>query len=331
MDSVTQLLLGAAVGEATLGRKVGHRAMLWGAVCGTLPDLDVLAKFDDAVRHATFHRSALHSLFVLALLAPPVAWLIARLHSHTREHFRTWIVLVYAVFATHVLLDAMTVFGTQIFWPFGKEPVTWGTIFIIDPLFTLPLLIGIVGTLLSSRSDAIARHWNSVGLTLAGAYLTWTLVAKLYVSEVVQIDLARQQIGYDHLVIMPSPFNSVLWRILVTDDKQYRIGYYSLFDKQPRIRYAVQPRNTQLLGGLEDHWPVRRLLWFTKGFYAVRREGADIVIIDLRAGLEPDFEFRYKVGEAGDPRPRPVTSQRLEIQRNWSRLRWLWERIFSPP
>ena len=42
MDTITQMALGAAVGEAVLGRKMGGRAMLWGAALGTLPDLDII-------------------------------------------------------------------------------------------------------------------------------------------------------------------------------------------------------------------------------------------------------------------------------------------------
>ena len=65
MDSLTQITLGAALGEAVLGRQVGRKAMLYGAVCGTLPDLDVLLKFGDPVMDFTFHRSFSHSIFVL--------------------------------------------------------------------------------------------------------------------------------------------------------------------------------------------------------------------------------------------------------------------------
>ena len=72
MDSVTQLVLGAAVGEATLGRRVGSRAKLWGAVCGTIPDLDVFIPLGDPVRDFTYHRSFSHSLIVLAALTPLV-------------------------------------------------------------------------------------------------------------------------------------------------------------------------------------------------------------------------------------------------------------------
>ena len=118
MDSLTQLTLGAAVGEATLGRQVGNRAILWGAICGTLPDLDVFIPFGDAVRDFTYHRGFSHSLFVLAVLTPAMVWLILKFHPQTAPLRRRWYVLVFLSFFTHIVLDCFTVYGTQIFWPF---------------------------------------------------------------------------------------------------------------------------------------------------------------------------------------------------------------------
>ena len=94
MDSITQAVLGAAVGEATLGRRVGHKAPLWGALLGTLPDLDVLYPFADPVSAFTWHRGPSHSIFVLAALTPLVVWLILKLHPGTLEQRRGWYHLV---------------------------------------------------------------------------------------------------------------------------------------------------------------------------------------------------------------------------------------------
>ena len=66
MDSLSQIALGAAVGTAVLGRRVGAKAAVWGAVCGTLPDLDVLISHGDPVRDFTFHRAESHALFWLS-------------------------------------------------------------------------------------------------------------------------------------------------------------------------------------------------------------------------------------------------------------------------
>ena len=149
MDTVTQIALGAAVGEATIGKKVGHRALLWGGVCGLFPDLDVLVPLGDAVRDFTYHRGASHSLFVLTALTPVFVWLILKFHPETRSYRTKWGVMVYLAFATHVILDCCTVYGTQILWPLPTPPVMWSTIFIIDPIYSLPLFVGVAGALFS--------------------------------------------------------------------------------------------------------------------------------------------------------------------------------------
>ena len=76
MDSLTQIVLGAACGEIVAGKKIGNRAMLWGAVGGTIPDLDVLASFfTDEITSTSFHRGFMHS-FLFAALAP---WVLAKI------------------------------------------------------------------------------------------------------------------------------------------------------------------------------------------------------------------------------------------------------------
>lgn len=330
MDSLTQLVLGAAVGEGAAGRQVGRRALLWGAVCGTFPDLDTFVPLGDAVRDFTYHRSASHSLFVLAVLTPLFVWLILKLHPGTREHRRRWLALVYLAFATHVLLDSFTVYSTQIFWPFSTTPMTWSTLFIIDPLYTLPLLIGTAAALAAGRRRSLAYALNAAGLALSSVYLAWTLGAKLHVENVAREALAGQRIAASDVLTTPAPFNSVLWRILAVDDERYYEGFYSLLDGTATVRFTPRSRSPELLEHLRDSWPVQRLHWFTKNFYAAESVGEDIVITDLRMGLEPDYAFRFKVGRIGNPHPHPVPVERLPPRRNWERLGWVWARIRDP-
>jgi len=167
MDSLTQAILGAAVGEATLGRRLGNKALLWGAVLGTLPDLDVLYPFADPVSAFTWHRGPSHSIFVLAALTPLLVWLILKLHPQTANYRRRWYLLVLLVFGTHVLLDCFTVYGTQALWPLPLPPVGWATIFIIDPLYTLPLAVGVLAAAMLRRHPDRAWRWNLAGLALS--------------------------------------------------------------------------------------------------------------------------------------------------------------------
>ncbi|UCB55024.1 MAG: metal-dependent hydrolase [Thiotrichales bacterium] len=330
MDSITQLALGAAVGEATAGRQVGRRALLWGAIAGTIPDLDVFIPLGDAVSDFTYHRSFSHSLFVLAALTPFIVWLILKLHPDTAEHRKRWYALVYLVFATHVLLDSFTVYGTQIFWPVLTTPMTWSTIFIIDPLYTLPLLIGIIAALVVSRRYSGGHTANSIGLILSTGYLVWTLGAKLHVEYIARSTLANQNLADVSVLTTPTPFNSLLWRILVVDDTHYYEGYYSIFDHSGSLRFDRYPRSLELVRPLHDHGPVQRLQWFTKDFYAAALMNHDIVITDLRMGAEPDYIFRFKVGQLGNPHPHATTVEQLPGIRNYERLHWIWARILEP-
>lgn len=330
MDSVTQLTLGAAIGEATAGRQVGRRALLWGAICGTLPDLDVFVPLGDAVRDFTYHRSASHSLFVLAALTPVLVWLILKWHPASAQHRWRWFALVYLAFATHVLLDSFTVYGTQIFWPLVPRPMTWSTIFIIDPLYTLPLLIGVIAALIGARRWSWGHDANTIGLVLSTSYLIWTMGAKLHVEQVARWALEEQSIASAQVLTTPTPFNSLLWRILAVDGTNYYEGFYSVLDDSAAIRFEQRPRALELIAPLHNSWSVQRLRWFTKDFYAAASIEHDLVITDLRMGLEPDYVFRFKVGETGNPHPRPTPTERVPSVRSFERLRWVYARIWDP-
>ena len=329
MDSVTQMVLGAAVGEAVLGRKIGNRAIMWGAIAGTLPDLDVFVPLGDVVKDFTYHRSASHSLFVLALATPLLVWLITRIHPSLREHRRRWLLLVYLVFATHVLLDSFTTYGTQIFWPLVTTPVSFSTIFIIDPLYTLPLLVGVITALLMTRDSDRGHLMNRYGLIVSSLYLAWTAGASLWVDKAFTGSLQAQNINYEKLFTTPAPFNSLLWRAVVMDGNGYYEAYYSLLDSNNDIRFRHYPSDRELLAGIKDYWPVGRLQWFTGGIYSVLRLQDDIIITDLRMGVEPSYAFRFKVGEFGNPHAYAVTPELLPGVRDLGRLPLLWARIWD--
>jgi inner membrane protein len=365
MDSITQIALGAAVGTAVLGRKVGARAALWGAVCGTLPDLDVLVSYGDPVRDFTYHRAESHSLFWLTLASPPLALLIARLNRTSGAGFRQWLALVWLALVTHPLLDAFTVYGTQLLLPFSDYPVGIGSIFIIDPMYTLPLVIGVLGALWMRRRDPRrALRWNAVGLAVSSAYLVWTVAAQAHVEGVVHRSLAAGPISDGRVLVTPSPFNSLLWRIVVMDDESYHEGYRSLLDRGDAVALARHRSEARLLAPLQHDWAVRRLAWFSKGFYGVRRTGADdrfatgspstvgqllglvetaaagdgsaaleqpIVMTDLRMGQTPFFVFSFLVADlrAGDVVAVPSLQLPTERPPVRAALAWLGRRILD--
>ena len=365
MDSLTQMVLGAAVGTAVMGRRAGARAALWGAALGTLPDLDTLIAYGDPVRDFTLHRAESHALFWLTLAAIPLAALIHRLTGATQGHFRGWLLATWLALVTHPLLDAFTVYGTQLLLPFSDMPVGAGSIFIIDPLYTLPLLAGLVAALaLWRRRPALAHGLNLAGLALSTTYLAWSVVAQAHVTGIVHRTVAATPLATGRVLVTPTPFNTLLWRVVVMDGAGYHEGYYSLLDDGRPVDFTRHASEPALLDGLRDDWAVRRLAWFSKGFYAVRRAPAEVtvateslstmrqlfmqvptataaggraddrprvVMSDLRMGQTPWFVFTFVVGAEDAGGATPVEPLQLPSQRPPAEaLGWLIRRILDP-
>ena len=306
MDTVTQITLGAAVGEATLGRKVGWRAPLWGGLCGLLPDLDVLWPFADPVSAFTWHRGYSHAFAVLVLATPVVAWAAGRLHPATRPFRWGWLALAFLALVTHPLLDCFTIYGTQVFLPFSDLPVGWSTIFIIDPAFSVPIILGVLAALVLSRERGLGHRLNHVGLAIGVAWLALTVIAKAHVDRVAGDSLPA---GATRYFTTPTPFNAVLWRVVaMTGEGRYLEGYYSLLDPEPRVSFASRPDGHERLEPLRSEAAVARLTWFSRGFFRGRElESGEIVFSDLRMGLEEQLAFSFVIGrregEAVEPAP----------------------------
>ncbi|MBN9427256.1 MAG: metal-dependent hydrolase [Burkholderiales bacterium] len=328
MDSVSQFALGAALSVAVMGRRTSvWKAALWGGVCATLPDLDAFIDHGDPISNVTLHRAQSHSLFYLSLLAPLLAWPIARLHGEGAQWRRWWLALWLAL-VTHPLLDLMTVYGTQLARPFTDHPYAVGSIFIIDPLYTLPLLIGLAITL-SARSPRRLR-WNQAGLALSTAYLAWSLIAQQHVIGVARQSLQAQGLPAGQLLVTPTAFNTVLWRVLAVTPDGYVEGFHSLLDGERRIAFEHFHVDPGLYGALKEQPSVARIAWFSQGFFKLAQAGTQVSVTDLRMGQEPYYSFNFIIAQqrAGDwvAVPPRFISQRVDIGAG---LRWLWRRMLD--
>ena len=331
MDSLSQIALGAAVGVATMGRRTAlWKSALWGAVAGTLPDLDVLIDHGDPIRDMVLHRAETHAPFWLTLFSLPLAAGVARLHGEWAQWRRWWLALWLAL-VTHPLLDAMTVYGTQLALPFSNHPFGVGSVFIIDPLYTLPLLLG-TGWALASRGSGRGLAANVAGLALSTAYLAWGAAAQQQVERIARSALAVQGIAAERLLVTPTPFNTLLWRVVAIAGDSYHEGFYSLLDASPQIVFDRFSRGSALMAEVQAIDGVQRLRDFSKGFYALRQDGSRVVISDLRMGQEPNYTFAFAVAERHSgavPLPAPVqVGRRPDIARA---LDWLWRRALGQP
>ncbi|MFD0977582.1 metal-dependent hydrolase [Salinimicrobium gaetbulicola] len=330
MDSLTQIVLGAAVGEAVLGKKVGNKAMLYGAIAGTIPDLDALAsQFTDTISAIEIHRGFTHSIVFSVLAAPVFGFLISKLEMRSLANWKDWSWLMFWGLFTHPILDSFTTWGTQLFWPLETR-LAFKSVFVIDPLYTLPFLIFLILAMRHKRGSEKRFRYNKLGLLISTAYLVLGLIFKGIAHNNFEHSLERQGIFYERIDTRPSPLNTILWSANVEAEDAFLLGYYSFFDTQ-MIRFEVVPKNHDYLGRLKDDKNVQRLIEISKGWYTITQKDGDLYFNDLRFGkLNPsnpdsNFAFSYKLVPDGDTiraeevEKRPDNAKKILVD--------LWERL----
>ncbi|MGH1405102.1 MAG: metal-dependent hydrolase [Rhodomicrobiaceae bacterium] len=300
MDSVSQFVLGSTVAAVLLGPKLGLRAVALGGVVATLPDLDSFLPFDNALDSVTYHRGFSHSLFVQTAVSPFIAAFANFIFKNERISYSFMLLTVWLCLITHSLLDSLTTYGTQIFWPLDVgSPIAFPSVFIIDPIYTLTLLIGVIGFLfLIRKKQASAQKLVQVCLALSSFYLFLGMSAHLYVKSKAS---EHPQLVGKRIHVQPTPFNILYWQVLAVDDRKFYTAATSVLSGCSDLDLKSYPRLTQL----PDHFAkqelpqsVKRFEWFTNGFYTYQNSDQGLKISDLRIGFAPFYPFSYVFGKA---------------------------------
>ena len=354
MDSLTQAVLGAAVAVAVLPASRVKRAAAYGAVLGTLPDLDALIHFANPVDSFVYHRSATHSLLVLSLFAPMLWWLLHRLDKALQTDSKRWLLAFWLTLITHPLLDWFTNYGTQLFWPIVDTPFALSSVFIVDPIYTLPL---VVASVWAWRSRGIitrlrARRFCMVALVFSQVYLGWTLIAQHWVRTCV---LAAESVNSNHLkandvVVYAAPFTSLLYRVLIKEQgaqpalDRYRESYVSVFaDLNSAPIWRDIPRyggaansgwaSAEVISQLLALTDFQRLARFSQGFYRVTlKADQTLVLSDIRMGSEPTYVFNFELAslQTDGTLQAQATAQLPGERPDLSAVGWLFQRIYTP-
>ena len=325
MDSVTQIALGAAITTACVPIEHRRKAVFIGAILGTTPDLDVFIDYGDAVSNFTYHRGFSHSLFVLIPFSLIVWVILKKYYDPVKSAPIPWLFAISLTLITHPLLDAHTAYGTQLFWPLTTPPVMWSTIFIIDPLYTLPLLMGVIVVLVKPLS-ARAIKTLVVGIVISHVYLAWTWTAKFYIEYKVAESLTPET-QFISTFSTPTPFNSLLWRVVVLQEKTYQEGYYSLLSTNQSINFQTYSRNTDILNPAKELASIKRLQWFAQDYISSSIINNFLVISDLRMGFEGNYVFNHAVAEMGNPHWHEIEGKLLPSQFGAEDLSTLWNKF----
>jgi inner membrane protein len=296
MDSITQIALGASV-AATVGFKpFGRKVLLAGALLGTLPDLDVFIDYGNAIDNYTSHRGFSHSLFVLTLLSV-MLYFIFLLNSNLKvkacfqDKKLALFLTLFLPLITHPLLDSFTTYGTQLFWPLTSPPIAWHSVFIIDPLYTLPLLISML-LMWFSHNKKRALMFNKIAILISCSYLAWGQFAQSTITTRVQQENMAQN---GKLLVMPTPFNSVYWRILNYQGDSYYEAFTYVGDNAP-LHWNKYNSNRALIKHSEPEF-LPRLEWFSDGWLRFDDVQGRLQVTDLRLGVANFHPFTFVIAE----------------------------------
>ena len=266
MDSLTHIVLGAAIGDRILGKSIGRKAAFFGALAKTVPDFDLfISGLTDTRKYILYHRSYTHSFFVEGLMIFPMAWLC---HYFFKEKttLRQWVFLWAACLIGHSVVDMFTNYGTRLFLPFSSNLISLNNIAIADLFLTLPITVLVSWGLLKANDSSARRRLMVATLVYAVIYFDWTFVNKAIAHHHFNRSLQAQHIRIDQSMSNPTLLNNFLWYSVVNSDKTVYTATYSIFQGDDSIRWKSFPMNKPLQQEVPS--PDRATLqWFSQGFY----------------------------------------------------------------
>jgi inner membrane protein len=288
MDSLTQATLGAAVGHLCWHKKIGNKALLFGALGGTIPDLDIiLYPFLDDIQRLYWHRGESHSIWFVFFGSLVTGWLLSRYYKKGKISLPSAVLGALLIYVTHILIDYFTVYGTQFLAPFSRTAYALGNFFIIDPLFTFPLLLGCIIAAVSR--PPLSAKANVAGLILATCYMFWSFSAQTIADNTFRLALVKENTNITRQRTTAGPFTTFLWRHVAETDDGFLLAYWSIFDSPSKIiEFYHIPRQPELIEKISKTRTFKVVEWFSQGWWYAVEDGENLVrIVDLRFGAIP--------------------------------------------
>lgn len=311
MDSLTHIAVGACIGEAIAGKKMGKKGMLWGAFANSIPDFDFVASFWLTMdRNLLAHRGFTHSLLFMVLLAPLLALIAYRWHKSTGVTYLAWSLFFSIQLLAHMLLDTFNNYGVGLLEPFVNVRFSFNTIYVFDPFFTILTVLAAVALLILKTPHPKRRFWWRFGMVAPAVYLAYCSYNKLVIDSEVRSIMKKEQIQYEKYFTTPTPLNSWLWYVVAANDSGLYSGYRSIFDSQDTIHFTYFAKNDHLLSTVatdEEKSSLDNLKRFSQGFYTIQNWNDTLVFNDLRFGQivgwhDPNekFVFHYFIQHRGN-------------------------------
>lgn len=282
MDSLSQIVLGAATFALVKDKEIGKKSLLFGAILGTIPDLDIILNpFFNNIEQLAIHRAFSHSVFFSLILS----YIFGKWFSYRyKTSFKSWYWASFLALFTHPLLDICTTYGTRILYPLSKSYYALDNVFVIDPLYTIWLIIGCLSLLIMKKDSPWRQKVIHYSLILSTAYLVWGLVTHEYVKFHFKNELKNQNISYEKLKIVPTPFNTFLWQGIIKSKEGIYYSDYSIFDSTNRLEFHFEKNDIDFINEKKKVKELQPLFNFTEGYELARKENEKMVIYGTKFG-----------------------------------------------
>ena len=289
------------MGEAFAGKTVGKKAMLWGILAQSIPDIDFVAAFWlNTSDNLLAHRGFTHSILFAGLITPVIAGLANYWHRPHNISFRRWFMFIGSVILLHIFLDAFNNYGVGWFEPFDHTRISFNTMYVADPFFSVIPGIALVLLLLYRQKSLRRKKIWQWGLIIPFIYLGYSLVNKWVVAGAIKKNLAAANITYNRLLTTPAPLQTWLWFIVAATDSGYYTGYRSVFDNSSKLDLHFVYRNDYLRQLVKEPEQLNKLIRFSKQYYSLEKRNDSLILYDLRFGQiigwqnpEEQFAFYY--------------------------------------
>jgi inner membrane protein len=328
MDSLTHIALGACIGEAFFEKGFGKKAMVWGALAQSIPDIDFVASTWLNTSEALLaHRGFTHSILFALLIIPLFALTADKVHRPHNITFKTWLLFFSVEVFVHLFIDGFNNYGVGWLEPFSHWRFSFNTIYVADPFFSIwPGLAFFMLIILNTYSPK-RKFWWKFGVIFPLVYLGYCTINKLTINNDVNKILIAQNIPHDKYFTTPAPLQNWLWYVVSGNDSEYFVGFRSVFDRKKEINFQRFPVNDSLLKPVSDHQDLQKLIRFSQQFYTVERYNDTLVFNDLRFGQiigwqnpKEKFVFHYYLQHPRD--------NKLVVQRGRF-AKWDWQVVKS--
>lgn len=285
MDSLTHIALGACIGEAFFERKFGKKAMLWGALAQSIPDIDfIAASWLGTAENLLAHRGFTHSILFAVLIVPLFALAVDKIHRPEAFTYRKLLLFFSIEVYLHLLLDGFNNYGVGWLEPFNHTRFSFNSIYVADPFFSLWPGIAFGVLVFMNRYNNKRRFWWKFGLFLPVIYICYCTINKITITKRMEKVIAANHIPHTYHFTTPAPLQNWLWYVVSGDENGFYTGYRSVFDTTTAMHFEYFPRNDSLLKEAVDAKDVQLLKQFAHEFYTAEKIKDTILFNDLRFG-----------------------------------------------